>query len=1069
MKTRGFDQLWFEALSLAERAAVINTSGVTFKARDLEHGNKRLLKWMTHPALAQSDAFDARLSMDGVDQALLLQLLSDPVITLDELQDNCPEWAATLGRLFDELTFAEGCGNQSPKLGGFLYPLAPFLNEGMGLLARTLSRIHASAGHCVPWNDSQVTQLVLNRLARTLILAAQYALVLELNVSRLRGELLTSSPEERFNEFCERFLQREISMRFYAEYPVLARLLCERTRDWARFTDDFLSHLATDWSGISENIFAGSRARMLVDLVGNAGDMHEGGRSVMILRFDSGERLVYKPRSQAVDLHFAELSTWCNSNGWEPKFRTLRVIDRGDHGWVEYAEDGHCDSPNDVQSFFRKTGGLLALLYLLNATDFHYENLVAAGSDPIPVDLESLFHPRTSRLSQNAMMRNMDGMVEQTVLHIGLLPRLLDFGAEGKGLDLSGLGGAEGQLSPFQTLRGQEVGTDEMRFVQARASLKGARNRLKVDGRWIPVQDHIDELLNGFTDLYRCLMRNRSGLCEAGGPLRAFEDDDIRVIFRGTIYYGQLMQQSLHPDFLRSGLERDRLLDSVWYGTGDKPSLRRLVSAERVDLARGDIPIFRTHVSSRDVRTSCNGVISNLFENSGMDEVETRLTSMDEEDLERQKWLIRASLGGTSDESSRNEHEDAAEIPQDPKQPDVDLLSAAEAVADTIARSAYICDGLINWMTIGTLNHNTWNVSPCSISLYDGLSGICWFMAALEASTHREQHRELAGRILRTILTYVESLHKLRSGALRPSAYSGEGSVIYLLCFLAGLWEDPSLLARAIEIATDCGRSIEQDVALDWLGGIAGYACVLESLHFLTHDSSVAEQISRCGERLLATAQPIHEGVGWPAKWAENKALTGFGHGSAGFSLALFRIGTFTGDSRFTDAAMSSIAFENTHYDEVRGSWSDLAPRMSTRERVAWCFGSPGIGMARLACLSHMDNTIIRNDIDAALIDTCKKGFRRNHSLCHGDLGNAEFLLQAGRQMDRPQLIGEAIAHVARCANGSWRCGTPGGLETTSFMLGLAGIGYCLLRIAGSRELPSVLTLERLPTPIRIP
>ena len=33
------------------------------------------------------------------------------------------------------------------------------------------------------------------------------------------------------------------------------------------------------------------------------------------------------------------------------------------------------------------------MLYALEATDFHSENLIAAGEHPVLVDLESLFHP----------------------------------------------------------------------------------------------------------------------------------------------------------------------------------------------------------------------------------------------------------------------------------------------------------------------------------------------------------------------------------------------------------------------------------------------------------------------------------------------------------------------------------------------------------------------------------------------------------------------------------------------------------------------------------------------------
>ena len=39
--------------------------------------------------------------------------------------------------------------------------------------------------------------------------------------------------------------------------------------------------------------------------------------------------------------------------------------------------------------FYRRQGALLALLYALEATDFHAENLIASGEFPVLIDLET--------------------------------------------------------------------------------------------------------------------------------------------------------------------------------------------------------------------------------------------------------------------------------------------------------------------------------------------------------------------------------------------------------------------------------------------------------------------------------------------------------------------------------------------------------------------------------------------------------------------------------------------------------------------------------------------------------
>ena len=70
---------------------------------------------------------------------------------------------------------------------------------------------------------------------------------------------------------------------------------------------------------------------------------------------------------------------------------------------------------------------------------------------------------------------------------------------------------------------------------------------------------------------------------------------------------------------------------------------------------------------------------------------------------------------------------------------------------------------------------------------------------------------------------------------------------------------------------------------------------------------------------------------------------------------------------------------------------------------TAWCHGAPGIGLARLCSLQHLDDAAIRAEIGTALQTTLAQGFGGNHSLCHGDLGNLELLLQASEMLDDPQ------------------------------------------------------------------
>lgn len=131
---------------------------------------------------------------------------------------------------------------------------------------------------------------------------------------------------------------------------------------------------------------------------------------------------------------------------------------------------------------------------------------------------------------------------------------------------------------------------------------------------------------------------------------------------------------------------------------------------------------------------------------------------------------------------------------------------------------------------------------------------------------------------------------------------------------------------------------------------------------------------------------------------------------------------------------------------------------------TAWCHGAPGIGLARLQSLCYLDNLATRTEINTAIKTTLEQGFGSNHSLCHGDLGNLELILQASLILNDSNCQNKLNHHtqkiLASIHQQGWVCGVPLGVETPGLMTGLAGIGYGLLRLAEPHRIPSVLVLE---------
>ena len=123
----------------------------------------------------------------------------------------------------------------------------------------------------------------------------------------------------------------------------------------------------------------------------------------------------------------------------------------------------------------------------------------------------------------------------------------------------------------------------------------------------------------------------------------------------------------------------------------------------------------------------------------------------------------------------------------------------------------------------------------------------------------------------------------------------------------------------------------------------------------------------------------------------------------------------------------------------------------------AWCHGAPGIGLSRLLSVPWIDSAATQFEIETALETTLESGFGGNHCLCHGDLGNIDVLLEAGRRTAAYQAAATVLESIER---DGWRCGNPLEVESPGLMTGLAGIGYELLRLAEPERVPSVLSLQ---------
>ncbi len=1065
---------WPSALTLTERLALLRAEGCSASEVDWASAHKRLKRWKQEKVFAEEESlFEERLVAGNISESELLLLLGAPASAFAQ-QGIAPEWARKIDSNCDRASFNPALNQAMQELEKSTGPHAQFLQAAAGFISAAQDVVLVGIDKLQqrvaqpPFDPETVTRVLLRNILPLISGMIGRTLVLELNVARIQGQLAGETPEQRFASFIERLSEPANLRALWEEYPVLARQVMIALDQWAANSIEFLQSLADDWPEIRKQFNVQESPGPLKNLSMGAGDRHNNGHSVSIAEFESGLRLVYKPRSLAVDCQFQKLLEWINTHRRDLPFRTLNILEKPHYGWVGYVDSRSCNSEEEVRRFYGRQGAYLAVLYLVHATDFHFENLIACGEDPVLVDLESLFHPDLFPKEDEDPLFFAYQKLNDSVFRIGLLPFRFAANEEQQGgVEISGLGGAGKQKTPYPVGAWEGAATDEMRFVRKRVEMPAQRNRPRLQDAEVNALDYQREIIDGFSDAYQWIEQNRNELLSTDGPLAPFAALRVRCIARPTQVYGSLLTESYHPNLLRDALDRERLFDNLWADAHPNPILKKLVPFEREDLWKNDVPVFSASPQSVRLWSSAGQVIPDCLHQAPLALVQKRLQHMGEEDLKRQTWFIRAAMTALAMEDPSPARSLSPSTFIGPEARTEDFIEMAVAAGEYLEQSAIRgASGGIAWIGLDSVLESFWELTPTGLDLYNGVPGIALFLAYLGEITGRQCFNSMAEEATQTVL---KSMEKLKPQAQMPiGAFTGDGSLIYFLTHCGVLWDRPELLAQAEKHAHAMSSRISDDKSLDVIGGSAGLIPVLLGLYQHRISQQTLELAVQCGDHLLQHAQRTPQGTNWMTLSGSTAGpLTGFSHGTAGIAWALMKLAKITGEARFRETAVAALQYERALFSPALNNWPDLRASHwdgpNVPYAIAWCHGAPGIGLARILMLENYADHEIHAEIAAAVKSTLDRNLGINYCLCHGDLGNYETLMHALPLVHDPALrerIGRLPAQIlAGIREHGWRCGVPLAVETPGLMVGVAGIGYGLLRVARPTQVPPVLAL----------
>jgi type 2 lantibiotic biosynthesis protein LanM len=1040
-------------------------------------------RWESLLRLKSGDSatFELRLQRLGLKrEAALERLLPRPLPDTGEV----PGWGQLLGEVLNpDQDFQPAVSPERPlDVPEFPDLLSPFVSVFLHRLdGEDCAKLLSTAAR------EQVARSLLSKLSAI----AARTVAHEVKRRSRSGELCGDTAEARYQFFAGKILGANAGRtELFSRYPVLARLLATCTLQMLDATIELVQRLDRDWDAIAELVGCVGELGPVSAALDGLSDRHRGGRSVWLLEFAGGVGVVYKPRSVEIDVAYGQFVAQLNLRAKTLSQRCAKVISRAGYGWCEVVRAEECRTRQEVARFFRRQGMHVAVFYFLCGIDFHEGNFIAAGEWPVPVDLEGILTPT------GYMTRSPEKQVpvylwslEASVVMTSMLPKWKAGTDDRIAVPSSAIHGGCDRKWPVRQPLWRDLGTDRVHLVFEHTDGGSDNTHLPhVDGQPIPANDYLDEVLQGFREAYRAILRAREQLLEENSPLDHFRSASSRVLIRDTQEYASLLYWATAPDQLTSGAAYDVALEALCAAVTTAPNddhwLRlsgpALLDEEKRALWQRDIPLFLGSPTDRFIQSG-DGSYGPVAERTSHDQMQERFRCASEEDLAWQVEIIRATsrmalqpgpthpvrASGASFTGPKAGPGPSA-IGLSPTERER-LLAHAVAIGDALDRLAVHHPYGSSWLSLCRLAPTSLVLQAIHPSPWTtmGAASTAVFLANLAAQTGDRRYENLARAAVGYTSAMYERCAKLEAGqSLLTAGLNGSGLLIYARVVCASQFGDEELSSVALEqvlsVSADAWARVDNP---DVLTGAAGVLLALLTLYRFRPDDGVLERAIALAEGILQHQQSGKGPHGWRVPGFE-RPLLGMAHGAAGISSALHRLFQVNPDPRWAEAAQAGLDYERSFFCQAGRDWPNLQqPLDEPHFMTGWCAGAPGIGLARLAMADFPDPRI-HPEIDDAISATRRHLGAGLQNLCCGEAGRIVFLNTAAQRLGRTDLQRDAVETAMNMLDryeesGFWRLQNlcerniiPGLLD------GISGIGLAFLNLTAPGSTSNFLLVD---------
>lgn len=890
-----------------------------------------------------------------------------------------------------------------------------------------------------------------------------------LNNAAKQGLLIGKNPEERGKYFSDVLLKDESYLKeLYLNYPELYKVMDRTVCYNLNYILEIINNTEKEFNMLSKKLGEKKELGKLRSIHLGTGDSHNNGKTVAGLIFDDGQKLMYKPRSLQMEECYCEFIDWINANVSESTgLSYCRVHTLEDAGWVEFVENSECESEAEVKAFYQKMGELLCILYTLSSKDFHCENVIARGEQPILIDMETLIHVDELEKKQewDVIEEKIYDFLNHSVYSTALLPTVLQNYNTEDCMEVGGISSGRKRISPFKVQVLKNVGSDKISIENEYQEVPLNQNLPIYKGEQIGAIGYFAYIKDSFVKMYQWVKNHKEEYTNKINEV--FGNVKCRVIYKTTNNYTQLLNTSYHPSLLHNEVDREVYFHRIGLLYNEKDNLSILYRDEIKSMMNGDVPVYFMQSDGNRVYNADGKDINIDYIKTPLNRIEEKINKMSELDLKRQISLIYFTFVGCEMETDMPSGTGVSFVGTRDDVEVCNFIEESKKIAEEISNRAFTDtiqgERQISWFGFQGMGKKGYGITPVGWDLYKGNCGIALFYFRLAEVTKEVQYLQYAKDILCSVEKTFKNALREEYKVVGAGAFTGVASYLYIFYkMLEHNWITESEQESRLEIVEQLLDYLEDSIheveQVDVLTGVAGILGTLVSLYPYTNGTiskKIKSNIANAAEILLDRAILIDDRK---ATWFENGDI-GYVHGNAGIMAHLARANHILHDYRISKVIEQALQYEREdHYDREKQEWI----LRSDTHYFSWCNGIAGIILGKIMLKeAGLQDTLLDKEIVQMTMQLKEIGFGYDSSLCHGDMGTLCVLKYAAKYLNDIELRKGCQNTTINFLQKNIKNGNTFVLEDWGLMTGNAGIGLGILEQAAEDSfLASVLSLK---------